>query len=104
MPAVVGVERVRPAEPGAGPAPHRLSWTHDDFEERYGDQDPSMVSAPLAHAAIRLADAFDGVTAEQWLRTGRRSDGARLDIVGFSRYPLHDPVNHLFDVTGRQVS
>ena len=44
--------------------------------------------------------AFDAVEGEQWLRRGRRSDGARFSIAGFSRYLLHDPVHHLYDVTG----
>ena len=39
---------------------------------------------------------------EQWPRTGRRSDGARFSIAGFSRYLLHDPVHHLHDVTGHR--
>jgi hypothetical protein len=42
------------------------------------------------------------VQGGQWLRAGRRSDGARFSIAGFSRYLLHDPVHHLFDVTGRR--
>ena len=82
------------------------NWDQDAtaVEERYGEQEPSAVSAQLADAATGLADAFDGVTGEQWFRTGRRSDGARFDIAGFSRYLVHDPVHHLFDVTGRRVS
>jgi hypothetical protein len=82
------------------------NWDQDAtaIEERYGEQDPSRVSTQLAEAAAGLADAFDGVTGEQWLRPGRRSDGAHFDIAGFSRYLLHDPVHHLFDVTGRRAS
>jgi DinB superfamily len=80
------------------------NWDQDAtaVEERYGEQDPSLVSAQLAEAAALLADGFDGVRGEQWLRPGRRSDGARFSIAGFSRYLLHDPVHHLFDVTGRR--
>jgi hypothetical protein len=63
-------------------------------------QDPAVVSRQLRDAAAGLADAFDGVGGGQWLRTGRRSDGARFSIAGFSRYLLHDPVHHLFVVTG----
>jgi hypothetical protein len=80
------------------------NWDQDAtaVEERYLAQDPAAVWRQLRDAAAGLADAFDGVRDGQWLRTGRRSDGARLDIAGFSRYLLHDPVHHLFDVTGHR--
>jgi hypothetical protein len=77
------------------------NWDQDAtaVEERYGEQDLALVSVQLRDAAAGLADAFDGVRGEQWLRTGRRGDGARFSIAGFSRYLLHDPVHHLYDVT-----
>jgi hypothetical protein len=80
------------------------NWDQDvtAVEERYFAQDPAVVSRQLHDAAAALADAFDGVEGGQWLRTGRRSDGARFSIAGFSRYLLHDPVHHLFDVTGQR--
>ena len=80
------------------------NWDQDvtAVEERYFAQDPAVVSRQLDDAAAALADAFDGVQDGQWLRTGRRSDGARFSIAGFSRYLLHDPVHHLFDVTGQR--
>jgi hypothetical protein len=43
------------------------------------------------------------VHGDQWRRPGRRSDGARFSIASFSRYLLHDPVHHLYDVTGRRA-
>lgn len=81
------------------------NWDQDvtAIDERYGEQDPSTVAIQLVEAATALADAFDGVTGEQWHRPGRRSDGARFDVAGFSRYLLHDPVHHLYDVTGHRV-
>ena len=82
------------------------NWDQDvtAVEARYGEQDPATVSEELVRAAAGLADAFDGVQAGQWLRPGRRSDGARFSIAGFSRYLLHDPVHHLYDVTARRGS
>jgi hypothetical protein len=82
------------------------NWDQDmtAAEERYDEQDPVAVSLQLQATAAALADAFDGVHGDQWLRTGRRSDGARFSIAGFSRYLLHDPVHHLYDVTGRRGS
>ena len=82
------------------------NWDQDATaaEERYGEQDPVAVSLQLQAAAVALADAFESVHGDQWLRTGRRGDGARFSIAGFSRYLLHDPVHHLYDVTGRRGS
>ena len=82
------------------------NWDQDAtaVEERYEAQDPAVVARQLHDAAAGLADAFDEVRDEQWFRTGRRSDGARFDIAGFSRYLLHDPVHHLHDVSGHRGS
>jgi hypothetical protein len=82
------------------------NWDQDvaAVEARYGEQDPAVVSVELGQAASGLADAFDGVQGDQWLRLGRRSDGARFSIAGFSRYLLHDPVHHLYDVTGQRAT
>ena len=82
------------------------NWDQDAtaVEERYLEQDPAAVSEQLRHAAAALADAFDDVSGTQWQRRGRRSDGAAFTVAGFSRYLLHDPVHHLFDVTGERGS
>ena len=82
------------------------NWDQDvtAVEARYAEQLPAVVSVDLGEAAAALADDFEGVRGEQWLRPGRRSDGARFSIAGFSRYLLHDPVHHLYDVTGHRGS
>ena len=79
------------------------NWDQDEtaVKERYGEQDPTAVRTELAAAGDRLADAFAAVHGDQWLRTGYRSDGARFTVESFARYLLHDPVHHLYDVTGR---
>ncbi|MEU1285775.1 DinB family protein [Kitasatospora sp. NPDC005856] len=81
------------------------NWDQDEtaVAERYGEQDPKVVAGELAEAAERLAGAFERVAGEQWGRTGNRSDGARFTVESFSRYLIHDPVHHLFDVTGGRV-
>ena len=78
------------------------NWDQDAtaVEERYLEQDPSLVSAQLRAAAAELAGAFDAVGGEQWQRRGRRSDGAAFTVASFSLYMVHDPVHHLYDVTG----
>jgi hypothetical protein len=60
------------------------------------------VSNDLREAASVLATRFEQVTGDQWRRTGRRSDGANFTVETFGRYVIHDPVHHLYDVTGRR--
>jgi DinB superfamily len=78
------------------------NWDQDEtaVADRYAEQDPSEVVAALRQAAFAIADRFGGVTGAQWQRTGRRSDGARFTVETFARYFIHDPVHHLYDVTG----
>jgi hypothetical protein len=52
-------------------------------------------------AADRLADRFDTVSDDGWLRTGNRSDGARFTVDSFARYLVHDIVHHVEDVAPR---
>jgi hypothetical protein len=81
------------------------NWDQDEtaLAERYGEQDPATVSAELVKAAEELAAAFDAVPDGAWGRTGTRSDGARFTVETFARYFVHDPVHHLYDVTGRRA-
>ncbi len=81
------------------------NWDQDAtaVQERYADQDMELVSAQLLQAAASLAAAFESVQGDEWQRPGRRGDGASFTVDSFSRYMVHDPVHHLFDVTGEQV-
>jgi hypothetical protein len=78
------------------------NWDQDEtaVNERYGEQDPGVVATELTSAADTLATSFGGVTAAQWSRPGRRSDGASFTVETYGRYFIHDPVHHLYDVTG----
>jgi hypothetical protein len=78
------------------------NWDQDEtaVRDRYGEQDPADVARQLAEAAGALADRFAAVSDDQWPRPGRRSDGAAFTVVTFGRYFIHDPVHHLYDVTG----
>jgi hypothetical protein len=78
------------------------NWDQDAtaIADRYAEQDPAAVAAELTAAAAVLAGRFDGVSGDQWQRTGRRSDGAAFTVETFARYFIHDPVHHLWDVTG----
>ena len=81
------------------------NWDQDAtaVQDRYGEQDPAEVTAQLRRAALAIAGRFESVTGGQWQRTGSRSDGARFTVETFARYLMHDPVHHLYDVTGRRA-
>lgn len=80
------------------------NWDQDQaaIEQRYDTQDPGTVMAELAVAAEIAAARLDAVTAAQWHRPGRRSDGSRFTIDTFARYVIHDPIHHIWDLTGRR--
>jgi DinB superfamily len=78
------------------------NWDQDETaaRDRYGEQDPADVARQLTEAADALAGRFAAVSDDQWPRPGRRSDGAAFTVETFGRYFIHDPVHHLYDVTG----
>lgn len=78
------------------------NWDQDEtaIADRYADQDPATVAAELTVAAAALAGRFAAVDGGQWSRGGRRGDGAAFTVETFGRYFIHDPVHHLYDVTG----
>jgi hypothetical protein len=80
--------------------PHFPNWDQDAsaVDDAYNDQDPAVVATEIIMAANHLADAFEAVTADQWRRTGARSDGAAFTVESFGRYFIHDPIHHLVDV------
>jgi len=82
------------------------NWDQDAsaVADGYASQDPASVAAQLAEAATAIADSFAAVSGDQWLRTGRRSDGAGFTVETFGRYFMHDPVHHLYDVTGARYA
>jgi len=77
------------------------NWDQDETAaaERYNEQEPGVVSAELVAAADTVASSFSAVTADQWRRTGRRSDGASFAVESIAKYFVHDPIHHLWDVT-----
>ena len=79
------------------------NWDQDQtaIDGRYAEQDPAEVAAALSEAGQVIAGRFAGVAGGQWQRTGRRSDGAGFTVESFARYFIHDPVHHLYDVTGQ---
>ena len=82
------------------------NWDQDEtaVADRYDTQDPATVADELAAAAEAIAARFDTVSGAQWERPGRRGDGAVFTVETFARYFVHDPVHHLYDVTGRRYA
>src|SRR5687768_10348018 len=68
------------------------NWDQDKtaIDERYGEQDATVVADELQAAADQIASRFAAVHGDQWSRTGNRSDGAHFTIDTFARYLLHD--------------
>jgi len=86
-------------------APRYPNWDQDAtaVEDHYAEQDPAQVVADLAAGAARIAARFATVSGAQWGRTGFRSDGAQFTVDTFARYFVHDPVHHIWDVTGERM-
>jgi DinB superfamily len=84
--------------------PQFPNWDQDAtaLDDDYDGQDPVVVAGELEESGARIADSFAAVMGEEWHRTGARSDGARFTVATFARYFIHDPVHHLYDVTGQR--
>jgi hypothetical protein len=82
------------------------NWDQDEtaLADHYDAQDPAAVATELAEAAETIASRFATVAGDQWSRPGRRSDGASFTVETFARYFVHDPVHHLYDVTGARYA
>jgi len=76
------------------------NWDQDEtaVADRYGEQDPSVVSRELVDAGDAFAGRWTTVGGDGWGRPGRRSDGSAFTVDSFARYFLHDPIHHLVDV------
>ncbi|RYJ01961.1 MAG: DinB family protein [Actinomycetales bacterium] len=77
------------------------NWDQDvtAVEQRYGEQDPAVVSDELEAAGERLAQAFASVPDDARGRTGLRSDGSTFTVGTFAQYFWHDIAHHLHDVS-----
>ena len=85
--------------------PLYAKWDQDATAEQdaYATQDPVVVARDVRRSGEALAARLDTVRGTQWHRPGRRSDGASFTVLSFARYLVHDPVHHLWDVTGRRA-
>ena len=76
------------------------NWDQDEtaVAERYGEQDPTAVSADLLDAAEQVAERYESVPPSSWSRRGHRSNGSDFTIETIGLYHLHDIVHHAWDV------
>ena len=82
------------------------NWDQDAsaVEDRYEEQDPATVVAELEASAEQVALRFETVTDQQWLRPGRRSDGAAFTVESIARYMVHDLKHHLWDMSNMSAA
>jgi hypothetical protein len=68
-------------------------------EQRYNEQDPSVVAREIADAASALAALLDGLDARGWERSGVYSwpERAVRDVEWIGRHTIHECVHHLMD-------
>jgi hypothetical protein len=78
------------------------NWDQDAsaIAERYEEQDPGLVIDSLVARAEMLARRLEGLSVDAWERRGRRGDGASFTVDSISRYMVHDPIHHVWDVAG----
>jgi hypothetical protein len=82
--------------------PEFPNWDQDEaaVKGRYDLNHPEDVEPELRQRAEAMATVLDGVTAGEWHRPGRRSNGSRFTVASLGRYMLHDTLHHLHDVSG----
>lgn len=76
------------------------NWDQDEtaVRDKYEEQDPERVGLELEEASESLASRFDALDDHDWMRKGRRSDGATFTVESFARYLIHDLYHHIHDV------
>ena len=80
--------------------PEFANWDQDEtaLEKRYWEADAADVASGIEQQGDAAALAFSGLTDDQWLRTGRRSNGSVFTMETLGLYYLHDVEHHLWDV------
>ncbi len=86
--------------------PHFENWDQDVTAQtqHYNRQDPEVVQRQLIRAGTAFASAVEDTPVNDVARRGIRSNGSEFTVRTISVYALHDPVHHLWDVTGEQFS
>lgn len=78
------------------------NWDQDAtaIQDRYWEQDPSVVADEIAVAADEAATIIEQVDGGVWQQRGIRSNGSQFTVASLVVYFLHDVEHHLADVDG----
>ncbi|MDP9116074.1 MAG: DinB family protein [Actinomycetota bacterium] len=78
------------------------NWDQDETArvQRYWERDRAEVARELGSAGGQIAACFEAIGADQWARSGRRSNGSIFTVDTLGRYFSHDLVHHLHDIGG----
>jgi DinB superfamily len=70
------------------------------IEMAYNEQDPSEVARAIAGQADALAATFEGLTTEQWARTGMYGypGPEERSMLWVGQHTIHEVHHHLLDV------
>ena len=76
------------------------NWDQDQtaIEKDYENQDPTVVAVELLQNAEKISASFDSVSADQWGKSGLRSNGSHFTIETFAIYLMHDVEHHIADI------
>lgn len=77
------------------------NWDQDAtaIADGYAAQEPAVVARELFDAASIVADHYEQVAEDGWVRRGLRSNGSEFTVATIVVYHLHDIVHHSWDVT-----
>ena len=80
--------------------PQFENWDQDvtAVESRYDLAEAGPTATKVTAAAERISSLVAGVSGDQWERPGRRSDGSSFTVESFTRYLVHDPLHHVWDI------
>jgi len=71
------------------------------LERGYAGSDPAAVAREIDDAADFTASEFARVGADDWARTGTRSDGVEFSVAALGVYCIHELDHHAWDVHAR---
>jgi hypothetical protein len=76
------------------------NWDQDvtAVESRYDLAEAGPTVTKVTAAAERISSLVARVSGDQWERPGRRSDGSPFTVESFTRYLVHDPLHHVWDI------
>jgi uncharacterized protein (DUF952 family) len=74
-------------------------WDHEATarDERYNEQDPTLVAVRIIANAAALAERIEPLHADEWNRLSTRRGTEEFTVSGMARFCLHEVHHHLRD-------